>query len=87
MIFKLVQLYYIAGSDVLKPIPKLNSFSLYAVNGTKINTYTYFSLRRKFSFLFILADVSKPIIWADFLNCFVLLVDIKNIRLIDTKQD
>jgi len=41
------------------------------------------SLRRPFTWRFVIADVSKPIIGADFLSHFNLVVDLKNRRLID----
>lgn len=67
-----------------------SSLVLYAANGTTINTYGTrwltldIGLRRNFSFTFVIADVTRPIIGADFLEKFGLLVDVKNRRLIDT---
>lgn len=67
----------------------MDSFKLFAANGSEIRTFgrrvqvLEFGLRRKFSFSFVVADVSKPIIGADFLNHFGLWVDLKNKRLID----
>ncbi|XP_017884071.1 uncharacterized protein LOC108627374 [Ceratina calcarata] len=64
-------------------------FKLYAVNGATINTYgerllsLNLGLRRNFSWRFIVADVSKPIIGADFLHFYNLLVDLRNRRLLD----
>lgn len=64
-------------------------YSLTAANGTSITTYGSkllvidVGLRRKFPFTYIIADVSKPIIGADFLKRFGLLVDIRNKRIID----
>lgn len=43
----------------------------------------HFGLRRILTFPFIVTDVSKPIIGADFLNYFGLLVDVKKSRLIN----
>ena len=40
-------------------------------------------LRREFSFIFTVANISKPIIGADFLAKFGILIDIKNRKLID----
>lgn len=63
---------------------------LYAANNSKILTYgtKYFQLdlglRKRFDFNFIIADVSHPIIGADFLERFELLIDVKNRRLIDS---
>ncbi|XP_057324817.1 uncharacterized protein LOC130667321 [Microplitis mediator] len=56
---------------------------LYAANGTIIETYGLslqtlnFGLRRDFTWNFIVADVTKPILGADFLSHFDLLVDLK----------
>ncbi|BES97091.1 multicellular organismal development [Nesidiocoris tenuis] len=66
-----------------------SSFTLYAANETPIKTYGQrllnldLGLRRIFPFVFTLADVSRPIIGADFLQHFGLLVDIKCQRLLD----
>lgn len=70
-----------------KPLP----FQLYAANNTVIPTYGEktleldLCLRRAFKWNFIIADVSKPILGADFLKHHHLIVDIKNRRLIDGK--
>lgn len=66
------------------------SFKLYAANNTVINTYgeklmsNDFNLRRPFIWIFTIADISRPIIGADFLKHRGLLVDLKNKRLIDS---
>ncbi|XP_011700955.1 PREDICTED: uncharacterized protein LOC105457789 [Wasmannia auropunctata] len=58
-------------------------------NGTAIHTYgskaltLNLGLRRCFTWDFVIADVAKPIIGADFLAHFDLLVDLKNRRLVD----
>lgn len=63
--------------------------NLYAANGSIIKTYGQkiitisLGLRRSFEWSFIIADVVKPIIGADFLTHFSLLVDLKNRKLID----
>lgn len=63
---------------------------LYAANGTTIQTFGERSLtlnlgfRRPFSWIFVIADVERPILGADFLRNFGLLVDVRNRRLIDT---
>lgn len=63
---------------------------LYAANGTMIKTFGHktltisLHLRRAFTWRFIIADVSTPIIGADFLHHFGLLLDIRKKRLIDT---
>ena len=68
---------------------KSDSF-LSAANGSKISTHGTrlltldFGLRRSFAWPFITADVTKPIIGADFLYHFNLLVDLRNNRLIDS---
>ncbi|GIY74287.1 retrovirus-related Pol polyprotein from transposon 297 [Caerostris extrusa] len=62
---------------------------LFAANGTAVPTYGKrllkldLGLRREFNWPFIIAAVSQPIIGADFLRHFELLVDIKNGILID----
>ncbi|XP_050063093.1 uncharacterized protein LOC126552439 [Aphis gossypii] len=66
-----------------------SDYSLSAANGTTIATYGTitlaldFGLRRVFTWRFVVADVSKPIIGVDFLNHYNLLVDIRNQRLLD----
>lgn len=63
--------------------------ALYAANGSVINTYgtkrieLSLGLRRPFLWTFIVADVAHPILGADFLERFGLLVDVKNRLLID----
>lgn len=62
---------------------------LSAANGTIINTFgsklleVNLGLRRSYTHSFILASTDIPIIGADFLSKFNLLVDLKNRRLID----
>lgn len=64
-------------------------YELFAANGTTICTYGFLpltldlGLRRAFSWRFIVADVSKPIIGVDFLAYYNLLVDCRQQRLID----
>ena len=66
-----------------------DSFSLQAVNNTPIATYgtqlhtLNIGLRRKFQWIFIIADVQNPILGADFLRHYSLLVDLKHNRLVD----
>ncbi|PIK60124.1 gag-pol polyprotein [Apostichopus japonicus] len=63
--------------------------SLNAINGTPIATFGYRSftldigLRRRFQWIFVIADVRKAILGCDFLRHFSLLVDVKGNRLID----
>jgi hypothetical protein len=71
------------------PLP----FQLYAANNTVIPTYGEKTLeidlylRRPYKWKFIIADVSKPILGADFLKHHQLIVDLKNRRLIDGVTD
>ena len=66
-------------------------FTLHAANGSQIKTYGSKSvilnlgLKRNIRWIFIVADVQQPIIGADLLQKFDLLVDMKNNRLIDNK--
>lgn len=75
-------------SAVREPRTK-SKYELFAANGTIIATYGYLpltldlNLRRAFTWRFIIADVSKPIIGVDFLAYYNLLVDCRNQRLID----
>ncbi|XP_046423481.1 uncharacterized protein LOC124181199 [Neodiprion fabricii] len=68
---------------------KKSTYELAAANGSTIHTYgtttqsLNLGLRREFPWRFIIADVSKPIIGADFLSHFGLLVDIQGGQLID----
>ena len=70
--------------------PRMKSaYELCAANGSSIATYgtlglnLNLGLRRDFSWRFVVADVSKPIIGVDFLDCYNLLVDVRNRRLLD----
>lgn len=62
---------------------------LYAANGSRIATFgerrlaLNLGLRRAFEWTFIIADVQQPILGADFLKHYNLLVDVKQNRLID----
>ena len=72
---------------------KQEGFALSAVNGTAIATYGTRSLtlnlglRRTFRWIFIIADVQKPLLGADFLHHFGLLVDIANGKLVDKRTN
>ncbi|GFV05471.1 transposon Tf2-11 polyprotein [Trichonephila clavipes] len=79
-----------SGSEicVIPPSPTMNkspqsNFSLFAANNTKIPAYGMvrkelnLGLRRPFIWTFIIADVSSPIIDADFLKPFNLLINLK----------
>ncbi|XP_029162899.1 uncharacterized protein LOC114946346 [Nylanderia fulva] len=65
-----------------------STYELSAANGTVIHTYgtetltLNLGLRRNFTWRFVLADVSRPII-ADFLSYYGLLVDLRNRRLVN----
>lgn len=69
--------------------PWHTNLKLFAANGTQINTYgsktliLNLGLRRDFKWKFCVADIQRPILGADFLCHFNLLVDIKNKKLID----
>jgi len=69
--------------------PGSDRIQLSAANGTPIlvtgtrSINTNFGLKRDFQFKFYIANVTKPIIGADFLHKFGLLVDIKGKSLID----
>lgn len=76
-----------------KCISRVFSTKIYAANGTPIDTYgdrlitVDLGLRRTFQWRFCAANVSRPIIGADFIKHFGLMVDLKNRRLIDTSTD
>ena len=63
--------------------------TLQAINNTSIRTYGKRSftldlgLRRSFRWVFVIADVERPILGADFLRHFALLVDMRHHRLAD----
>jgi hypothetical protein len=65
------------------------NYDLCAANGTTIHTYGWlplslnFGIRRDFTWRFVVADVTYPIIGVDFLSHFGLLVDCRNNRLLD----
>lgn len=65
-------------------------YKLYAANGSEIKTYGVktlnldFRLRRPFRWTFVLAEVKQPILGADFLAHYKLLVDVNNKKLIDS---
>ena len=90
-----IRLLVDTGADI-SVIPRTSSChapvkrQLYAANGTVINTYgeklleLNLGLRRKFCWPFVIADVQTPILGADFLNHFRLLVDISAGQIRDT---
>lgn len=71
------------------PVQEIN-VRAFAANGTPIATYgtatliLNLGLRRDFTWRFLIAEVSKPIIGADFLSHYGLLIDLKSGRLLDT---
>ncbi|CAI2737064.1 unnamed protein product [Dicrocoelium dendriticum] len=70
-------------------LPPGNFYELTAANGTKIRTFGQrlltlnLGLRREYPWIFLIADVRQPILGADFLTHFNLLVDLKNRSLQD----
>ncbi|GBN33744.1 Transposon Ty3-G Gag-Pol polyprotein [Araneus ventricosus] len=84
------------GSDVscypksyLNEVLKLQGTTLFAANGSHIKTFGSkllsldLGLQRKLQWPFVIADITKPIIGADFLQQFGLLVDLKKRCLLD----
>ncbi|BES91401.1 Reverse transcriptase (RNA-dependent DNA polymerase) [Nesidiocoris tenuis] len=65
--------------------------SLYSVDNSPINTYGErlltldLGLRRSFRWVFLVANVSHPIIGADFLRFFNLLVDLRERKIVDAE--
>lgn len=65
------------------------NYKLTAVNDTPITTYGFatltvsLGLRREYEWPFIIAEVDQPILGADFLARFDLLVDLKESKLVD----
>ncbi|CAH2101294.1 unnamed protein product [Euphydryas editha] len=74
---------------MLKQARSKTDYELFAANGTTISTFGWLhlelnlGLRRAYKWRFIVAEVSKSIIGADFLIFYNLLVDMRNHRLID----
>lgn len=68
---------------------KASDMVLYAANNTRIVTYGIkrlnfnLGLRKDLSWNFCVADIRRPIVGADFLSHFGLMVDLKNRRLVD----
>ena len=74
-----------------KRLHQRHDLSLQAVNkNTKISSYGVCSLPlelgllRTFRWVFVIADVKKPILCADFLHHFNLLADMRRYRLLDS---
>ncbi|GBM30905.1 hypothetical protein AVEN_9789-1 [Araneus ventricosus] len=74
-----------SSAERCKPKSLLN---LLAANGTKINTYGTLNigLRRIFPLSFIIADVSRPILGADFLTHYGIIIDLKSKSLKDQQS-
>lgn len=72
-----------------KKCGELSKYRLFAANGSEIRTYGVKSLvlnlklKRAFRWTFVIADVSQPILGADFLSHYRLLVDLSSKRLVD----
>ena len=72
---------------------KPHKLTLQAVNGSLINTFgskfvnLQLGLHKDFPWSFIVADVSTPILGADFLQHYGLLVDMKRARLLDPETN
>lgn len=92
-----VQFLVDTGSDVcvlprhfLRERRAPTNYTLTAANGSAIRTYGLLKLhldlhlRRDFAWNFLVADVDKPIIGADFMAFYGLLVDCRRGRLIDS---
>ena len=68
-----------------------HKLTLQAVNGATIHTYGQkflnldIGLNREFPWIFIIADIKTPILGADFIEHFDLLIHLKKRRLIDSK--
>lgn len=83
-----------AEISVIPPSPQertsASSITLQAANGTHISTFGQrsltidFGLRRLFRWIFIVANVTMPIIGADFLTHFQLTVDMSQRKLVDS---
>ena len=71
----------------------LQKLTLQAANNSSIATYGKRSLtldlnlRRSFQWVFVIADIAMPILGADFLRHFGLLVDMQHYRLIDNNTN
>ncbi|XP_073821522.1 uncharacterized protein [Musca autumnalis] len=77
--------------SIIKEKLKPSKLTLLAANQSEIKTFgdcvlkLDLGLRREFKWLYVIADVHTPIIGADFLVNFDLLIDLKQKRLIDNK--
>ena len=84
-----------AEVSVIPPTPaeqkhKQDGLGLQAVNGSSISTFGTRSLtldlglRHTFRWVFVIADIQMPILGADFLREYGLLVNMQHARLMDT---
>lgn len=80
----------IPPTSFVSKTPSDDFIKLYATNGTPIQTFgsrtleLNIGLRRSFTWSFIIAEFTKPIMGADFLKHYGLLVDLKRKCLIDS---
>lgn len=83
----------ILPKNLFDKVNKPETYKLFAANGTHIETFGHITcninlgLRRDFIWTFLIANVSKPILGADFLSEYGLLVDVKNKQLIDAQTN
>jgi hypothetical protein len=74
--------------NLLRSVPRKADYELSAANGTPIATYgtvtmsLNLGLRTDFKWRFLVADMAKPIMGADFLAYYNLLPDLTNDRLL-----
>lgn len=82
-------IFSIIPVSIFKNKPEVDTLQLFAANSSTIKTYGTkilkldLNLRRCFSWMFIIADITTAIIGADFLTHYNLLIDLKNQRLVD----
>lgn len=73
----------IMSASPLDKTKSLEKLTLRAVNGSVIHTYghkgmfLHFGLRRDFLWTFTIAEITTPILGADFLHHYSLLIDLK----------
>lgn len=88
--------YLIDSASNISVVPPRSRFNpaerkLFPANGSRIATSGQtlvalnLGLRRSFKWIFTITDVNCPIIGADFLQHFGLLLDLKNQRLLDSE--
>ncbi|XP_014768969.1 uncharacterized protein LOC106868296 [Octopus bimaculoides] len=69
--------------------PKRSAIVLHAIDSSSIATFDQISLRldinlcRDFQWVFVVAEIPHPILGADFLDNFNLLIDVRRQRLVD----